>query len=215
MIGILAFGSLIANPGDEIQPIKEREIEVITPFPVEYARRSASRTKAPTLVVVPEGKGSPVRGAILVLKADIDVQKVKDMLLRRELHKENDKTVTYDDVTQRKKKDALVIETLGHFQGFGDVYYTALKANFSEILDPSLTQETKAKLLAHAAVDSVTADTFKAGLDGIQYLHDNLKAGIETPLSRLYEAAILEIADNAQNLAEARLHIARQKGIIP
>lgn len=216
MIGILAYGSLIADPGDEIRQSTERIVDnVLTPFPVEYARRSHTRAGAPTLVPVPEGCGAHMPGAIFVLKPDTETQKAKDLLFRRERHKEADQSISYDDAAQRAKKDALVIETLRHFQGFGEVYFTSLQANFTEILDPNNSQENKAALLARAAVESVTPETFKTGLDGIQYLQDNLKAGIETPLSKLYEAAILEMADNAPDLSKARLFIAREKGIIP
>ena len=41
MIGIMAYGSLIADPGNEIQNRLDHFIsDVETPFPVEYARRS-------------------------------------------------------------------------------------------------------------------------------------------------------------------------------
>jgi hypothetical protein len=52
-IGILAFGSLIGNPGDEIAALEiaaERRHGVLTPFPVEFARSSTKRGGAPTLV---------------------------------------------------------------------------------------------------------------------------------------------------------------------
>ncbi len=213
--GILAYGSLLTKPGNGIKSITiSQEPNVVTPFPVEYARRSHTRAGAPTLVPVPEGCGAHVTGAIFVLKPDTEIKKAKDLLFRREKHKEADKSISYDDSAQRAKKDALVIETLRHFHGFGEIYFTLLQANLAEILDPSNSPERKAVLLARAAIDSVTSQTFKAGLDGIQYLQDNLKAGIETPLSKLYEAAIIEMAGNAPNLSKARLSIAREKGII-
>lgn len=214
--GILAYGSLRTKPGNALKSvIQNLEPNVVTPFPVEYARRSQTRAGAPTLVRVPEEIGSHVNGAILILKPDADMKKVKDLLFRREKHRESDKSIEYNDKAQREKKDALIIETMYHFQGFGEIHYTVLKANFMEILDPCLSPKAKAELLALAAVDSVTVDTFKAGLDGIQYLSDNIKAGIETPLSKLYETAILEMADNAPNLNKARLFIAHKKGCIP
>ncbi len=118
MIGILAYGSLIANPGTELEKIVIRKIPCETPFFVEYARRSKSRQNAPTLTIVPQNVGSPVRGTILVLKPDTDPTEAKNLLFRRELHKETDKNLVYDDVVQRAKTDALVIETLLDIQGF-------------------------------------------------------------------------------------------------
>jgi len=52
----LAYGSLIDDPGSEIQPVIARLIEgVETPFKVEFARSSEKRDGAPTLVPVKEG----------------------------------------------------------------------------------------------------------------------------------------------------------------
>ena len=49
-VGILAYGSLIADPGVEIGPLIVRRIDTLTPFPVEYARFSATRGGRPTAV---------------------------------------------------------------------------------------------------------------------------------------------------------------------
>jgi len=69
MIGILAYGSLITHPGQEIESVLDHVIpDVMTPFPVEYARRSRSRAGAPTLVPVSAGCGTPVNAVVLVLK---------------------------------------------------------------------------------------------------------------------------------------------------
>lgn len=213
--GILAFGSLLANAGNDLRNITVLdEREVLTPFAVEYARRSLCRAKAPTLVAVPSDVGEPVKGKILVLNADTEVQRAKDALFRRELHKEKDTTVVYVDSMQRSKNDALVIETLVHFYGLGEVYYASLKPNFSEILDPDLTQAEKADLLAQAAIDSVTEKTFKTGMDGIRYLENAIRNGIQTPLTDPYRDAILRFADNAPDLKTARLWAARHQSLL-
>jgi hypothetical protein len=50
-IGIVAFGSLIDNPGREIEAaLVGRKLNVRTPFGVEFARSSTKRGGAPTLV---------------------------------------------------------------------------------------------------------------------------------------------------------------------
>jgi hypothetical protein len=65
-IGILAYGSLIADPGSEIGPLIARRIQTVTPFSVEYARLSGkTRGGAPT--VVPHAAGCPVKAEVLVL----------------------------------------------------------------------------------------------------------------------------------------------------
>lgn len=81
-VGILAFGSLIANPGWEIEEaIVGRKTGVLTPFSVEFARESGKHSGAPTLVPVTVG-GSPVKAHILML--NISEQDAKDRLWRRD-----------------------------------------------------------------------------------------------------------------------------------
>jgi len=64
--GILAFGSLIDDLGDELSAaIKGGPILASTPFPVEYGRFSLSRGGAPTLV--PHLSGGKVTARILPL----------------------------------------------------------------------------------------------------------------------------------------------------
>lgn len=55
-IGILAYGSIISDPGQEILSCtSKREFGIKTDFRVEFARKSASRCNAPTLAVVSDG----------------------------------------------------------------------------------------------------------------------------------------------------------------
>ena len=214
MIGILAYGSLITHPGQEISSVLDHVIpDVMTPFPVEYARKSGTRAGAPTLVPVPIGCGTPVKAVVLVLKKYTRKKKAQNFLYRRELHQEGDLKVIYDDQAQRQKRDALVIETMKNQFGLSVIYYTALKPNFTEILDANRTQEDKAELLARAAIDSVTQETYAKEMDGIQYLADNIEALVVTALTGPYAQAILEKEGNVPNLDQARRFIAKQKGI--
>lgn len=66
MIAILAFGSLIDDPGSEIESATLEVRSTRTPFPVEFARISGSRCGAPTLVPVSLG-GASVKAKLLVL----------------------------------------------------------------------------------------------------------------------------------------------------
>jgi len=214
MIGILAYGSLISHPGHEIESVLDHVIpDVLTPFPVEYARRSQSRAGAPTLVPVPVGCGSPVKAVVLVLKKYTRKKKAQNFLYRRELHQEGDLKVIYDDQAQRQKRDALVIESMQNQFGLSVIFYTALKPNFTEILDAERTQEEKAELLAQAAIDSITYETFDKRLDGIQYLADNINAGVVTALTESYCQVLLDKARDAHDLRQARKIIAQKKGI--
>jgi len=215
MIGILAYGSLITHTGREIESVLDHVIpDVLTPFPVEYARRSRSRAGAPTLVPVPAGCGTPMNAVVLVLKKYTRKKKALNFLYRREVHREGDLKVIYEDQAQRQKRDALVIESMQNQFGLSVIYYTALKPNFTEILDAKRTQEQKAELLALAAIDSVTQETYAKGMDGIQYLADNIEASVVTVLTEPYAQAILNKVRNVSNLGQAHKLIAQQKGII-
>ena len=211
--GILAYGSLIANPGKEVEEITERSIEnVMTPFEVEYARKSSGRHGAPTLVPVPKGKGGNVQAQIFVLTADVDEQKACDVLYRREINKVRSDKV-YVDEKQRKKANGVVIDPMNGFEGFSKVFSTTLKANFEEILDDELSPQEKAEVLAKAAVESVTEETYPRNRDGIRYLADAIDNGIQTPLTEAYRLAVVASVDGAENLDQARKIVARQKGI--
>ena len=84
-VGILAFGSLIDNPGEEIEAaLIGRKANVVTPFSVEFARRSTKRRGAPTFVPVQHG-GRPARAQILLV--DVGEQEAKDRLWRREINR--------------------------------------------------------------------------------------------------------------------------------
>ena len=76
-VGILAYGSLISDPGAEISSVTARRIRnVRTPFRVEYARKSRKRDYPPTVVPVAEG-GAQVRAEIPVLDDEVAVEKAE------------------------------------------------------------------------------------------------------------------------------------------
>jgi len=210
-IGILAYGSLLADPGAELaEAIVERR-PAMTPFPIEYARSSKGRAGAPTLV--PAEIGSPVKAQILVMRPDIQEHEIQNRLYRREINRVGDQECLYDDAAQRSKENAVVIKALRDLAGVPTVFYTSLKANIPEVLSAGLSDEEKAERLAELAVASVKPETYAAGRDGIRYLDDAIRYGIVTPLTELYRAAILRRAGDAPDLEEARLRIARQNDI--
>ena len=169
-IGILAFGSLIEDPGWEIEEaIVGRKQEVLTPFAVEFARSSTKRGGAPTLVPVREG-GSPVLAQILLL--DTSLSEAKDRLWRREI----------DKVGQgghyRKQKNpgpnTLVIDNYPNFEGLDMV----ISARFAPTIVP-LTPDR----LADLAIRSTQLEP--TGRDGITYLMHAKQNGIVTPICQL------------------------------
>ena len=91
-IAILAFGSLIEDPGKEIGALISDRIEgVATPFSIEFARSSGTRCGAPTLIPVDDG-GSSVKAVLLVLDSAVGLQQAETLLWRRETRNEFSKS---------------------------------------------------------------------------------------------------------------------------
>lgn len=213
--GILAYGSLLADPGEEIAAVTEGRIRVTTPFPVECARSSNCRTGAPTLVPVPEGCGAPVQAQILLIRPDIQYDVVVGMLYRREINRVGETDVVYNEARQQEKGDPVLVKTVRDLAGVPYVFYTWLAPKLDVILGADWTDAEKAETLATLAIDSVNRKTFCSRRDGIRYLADAIRYGVQTPLTDLYKCAVLRLAGDAPNLKEARRRIARQKGIVP
>ncbi|MFA5837327.1 MAG: hypothetical protein WC837_10270 [Bellilinea sp.] len=214
MIGILAYGSLIADPGWEILEQTSNLIRSVeTPFPVEYARRSKTRANAPTLVPVPFGKGDPVQAAVIVLKKEFLLQQAMDILYRREIHRIGDtRKVYYEPDSQDTQKMRIV--QLHEFAEIDTVLYTKLATNFQPILDDEYNDHQKSDLLCTAACESLTEETFHTCQDGIHYLNAAIHSGVKTRLTELYAQAILNAAGhNVVDLAIARALIAKSRGL--
>ena len=99
-IAILAFGSLIEDPGKELRPrIRERIDGIKTPFSVEFARSSRSRGGGSTLVPV-HGGGSPVHAVLLALDPAIELAEAMDLLWRRETRNESSEMSVFKQMGQ-------------------------------------------------------------------------------------------------------------------
>jgi len=179
-VGILAYGSLIDDPGCEIEAVISHKLKgVQTPFNVEFARKSSTGCNAPTLVPVKEG-GAQVKAVILVLEEQVSVDKAKDMLWRRETNQIGS-SVSYRHPIAPNQSTVL-IEGLDHFEGIGIVIYTRIAPNISPL--------TPAKLAA-LAIESALSPVGLEKRDGINYLISAKRNGILTPLSDRYEKEIL------------------------
>jgi len=214
LIGILAYGSLISDPGWEIRDQIDHWIpNVKTPFPVEYARRSKSRANAPTLVPVPTGKGDSVQAKIIVMKRDVLLNQVVDMLYRREIHRVGDTEKVYKE-PDGDSTNKIRIARIHHLCNRDTVIYTDVAVNIEEILDENLTDLQKANILADAACDSLIEKTYNTCEDGIHYLDAAIQMGVITRLTEPYKQAILRKAGITQDsLALAREAIANSKGL--
>jgi hypothetical protein len=141
-LGILAFGSLVDHPDVELEEVTiARKLSVPTPFCVEFARSSATRGSAPTLVPVARG-GNQVVGQILVLNTS--EQDAKDRLWRRETNRvgQGGHYVHSDN----PGPNTLIIDRYDNIRGEPIVLSARFQANISP-----LTPEHLAKLAIQSA----------------------------------------------------------------
>ena len=176
-IGILAYGSLEDDPGEEIGPLVAERIEgVETPFRVEFARESRTRDGAPTLAPVSEG-GATVSASILVLQNFVSEHEATDMLWRRETRKEGSEQ-RYNPPSE------VTVRRLENFKGLDVVLHVEVRANIAD-LSP--------RKLAESAIRSARSNAGKTGRDGITYLIAAKKNDVKTPLMPEYQREILRL----------------------
>jgi hypothetical protein len=195
-IAVLAYGSLITNPGSELEAVTLNRIEgVVTPFRVEFARSSKGRSGAPTLVPVSVG-GACVKAVLL--EVSVDETEAADIVFRREIDEVgSDRPYCEPPPGSRNR---VFIDRLSNFAGFEVVLSTRISDN----IDP-----LSAEILADLAIESAAARD--DGRDGISYLIAAKDSGIETLLSPEYEASILR-KTGASDLAKALAYVRRQTG---
>ncbi len=191
-LAILAYGSLINDPGDELAAVIDYVISpVTTPFKVEFARSSRTRGGAPTLVPVESG-GAHVEGSLLVLHTDVPIGEARSKLWRRETGRvgTGHEYVTPNPVGQ----NSVVVKEHNDLAGIDLVLSTWICSNITPLT---------ADKLADLAISSATTQSGIQGRDGISYLINATRAGIHTPLTDAYRDAILT-RTNAANLEDAR-----------
>lgn len=196
--GILAYGSLISDPGEEIARRVTQRLKTMTPFPVEYARYSGkTRGGAPT--VVRHERGTPVTAEILVLDNAVTLAEARDMLWRRERRRVGSGE-TYAEGTTR---DSVLVRVIEDNPCVSAVLYT----------DFPLIGKEAAPTAADLATRSIgSVKKAEPGMDGISYLIACLKAGIRTPLTDAYCCAILQ-QTNTTSLDAALAVAQRRTGI--
>lgn len=190
-IGVLAFGSLIVDPGRELEAATSHRVyDVTTPFRIEYARDSLVRGGAPTLVPVERG-GSSVNGVILVIKHGVSLSEARDWTYRRERN-EVGSGLRYRHVYD-PDPNAVHLPVFGPLADVETVFHVRLGDTIPE-------QDRTPTTLARKAIASVGRT--EVGRDGISYLRDNIASGIETPLTEPYRHAVLA-ATGTQTLDDA------------
>ena len=186
-VGVLAYGSLVSDPGPEMRPVLMRRTPTMTPFPVEYGRLSATRGGAPTLV--PHSSGKPVKAEVFVLSDSVSLDEAKNLLWRRETRHEGSGR-TYNESTA---PNAVVIRDQPGFYGLAHVLYTDFNPG-GKLANPDPNE------LAAAAISSVAKAP--TNNDGMSYLIDLLDRGVETALTPRYVGHILALT-GAPSLAGA------------
>ena len=160
-IAILAYGSLIKNPGKSIKDLEEeRRTGVRTPFRVEFARKSSTRCEAPTLVPVEDG-GAYVEATLIGLREGTSLEQARDILYQRECHKEGTKERYKPDPDNEKQ---VWVEVLPEWAGLDYVLYTRIRANI-KTLEP--------EHLAELAIKSAEENAGQKREDGITYLKEH------------------------------------------
>jgi len=176
-LGILAFGSLIGDPGEELRSRIIMRIRTTTPFPVEFARYSGrTRGGAPTLVRHEASK--PIAAEILVLDDSISLDEARDMLWRRERRK----TGSGEKYIEGTSENTVLVREISDSPSVASVLYTDF------LPSGKIDRPSAAELGAHA-IQSVSKA--EPGMDGITYLINAMSAGIKTPLTEGYTEEIL------------------------
>ena len=185
-VGILAFGSLIFDPGEELKKVIRMRLKTVTPFPVEFGRYSRTRGGAPTLVK--HEAGSPVAAEILVLEDVVSIEAAIDMLWRRERRKVG----SGEKYEAGASRDTVLVQETESLTVSSVIYTDFPQAG--KILSPT------AQELAACAIESVKRA--KTGHDGITYLMKAIAVGIMTPLTADYREAVLQ-QSGTRSLEEA------------
>lgn len=191
-IGILAYGSLIDDPGEELKKIIIDIINCETPFEIEFDRISKTRDNAPTLIPVSDGQGSKVNAKILVLDKSVSIDDAKNILWRRETRNTN-KSKRYKQPLKGSKNAVSIIE-IENFEGIDKVLYTSIPSNMGTLNSP--------EILAKFAIESILSEAGDKHLDGVRYLLNAKKNHLTTPKSAEYESTILT-ATGAKDLESA------------
>lgn len=179
-IGLIAYGSLQWDPGElaDILDFGTRIEGVQTPFRVEFARSSSKRGGGPTLIPVETG-GAVSAAPVIAFREAMSIQHAETLVWKRETGR-----------------------TDGHYEahrnhGPNKVYvdaYEVLYAGFDVVLAVRIgsnIEDLSASNLANLAIRSAQIEHGERRADGISYLIDAKRCGIETPLQPAYEGAAI------------------------
>ncbi len=176
-VAVLAYGSLLYRPGPELAAVIADRVPCRTPFPVEYGRASPRWGGGP--VLVPHPDGAPVDGELLVLGAGVELGAAVEMLATREGLPGTRGVVSVAGV---------------------DTHHLVIAAALPRNLP---LPDMAPAMLARRALASAAAGP----RNGVAYLRGAVEAGVRTPRTEAYVAAVLGAA-SAGDLADAERLVA-------
>ena len=185
-LGILAFGSLLSNPGKEISRHIVERIPYTTPFRLEYVMCSTLQGDPPTLGRWQGGK----RVQTFILLLDIDATE-KGLAMAKE-------------ILRKQVGGSISVKWDERSRDFRTLIYHSLRPK-GIALPPS------PRKLARLAVRSVVVckEMGVPQRNGIRYLLNNIENGIITPLTEEYKKEIL-LVTRTETLEEAKRKLLRE-----
>ena len=123
-VGILAYGSLHADPGPGLTPYVERRITLTTPFPVEYVRSSPTRRARRYWCRCRQATARQAPAKVLVLTPEVVDRETAGVLLqRRKLDQASD-----DDMWFAADAEEMAVRELPGFAGLPVVLCASRRA---------------------------------------------------------------------------------------
>lgn len=182
-LAILAYGSLLDEPGPELAAVVVGRVPCRTPFGVEYGRASQRWGGGP--VLVPHPDGGPVDGALLLLSGSLPLGAAVDMLADREGLVSGRGVVQVDVPGQERL-----------------VLAASLPRNLPR---PDMLPGALARRAARSAGTGTR--------NGVAYLRRAMASGVVTPSTDAYARAIMELAGaGSLEEAERRLVACARRG---
>ncbi len=217
-VGILAYGSLLDDPGPELRAVLVgAPIAGTTKFGVAFARLSAARGGAPILTKVTGHRGVTVNAGILGLAPEVTMNDARAMLFRRDTHRASSALTGYE-MQVGWIKVAVVGGAAGEQHGrpavaLDDLFTPTDGARFGAITTVLYVDRPpirgwrwwlKPGELANRAIRSARGPAGEGDdpLDGITYLQEIIAAKLPAELTERYERAILRRL-GADDLSEA------------
>lgn len=207
-LGAVLCGTLLTTPHPTFAQLQWPETPPRTiSQPAEYAYTNPAAAGAPLLLLLSSSAYAAVNLPVMAvhpatLEDDLLAALIQQAAMERP-------PVATPEPPQQKQIHA-GWAYLNDVCGLRYVLYHQQEPTLPFVLDTTIPIAERAERLAQLAIASVTAETYRAGTDGIRYLATAMQLSIETPLTPHYEQAILRLT-SAADLEEARDWVLAQK----